>query len=171
VLSVEPAFDLLVRSPLTERDVSIPGITRASKVLGALTGEPLRLREPHELVHCGGYTFPEMKVVQSGMRRCWVQLEGSPVGERIAGIGLIAMIFHPLSDGNGRLTRLLWLRGLLQWGLPVEGACELVALLLADRAELSNKVEQYMLGQSEPFVAHWNATAGIVRDALPLQIK
>ena|GEM_PF-3017597 len=101
---------------------------------------------------------------------CLIELSGCRGGERIAAIGLISAIFHPLADGNGRLTRLNWLRGLLQWGAAVEDACEFVALLSADRVALGDSLERYQHGQPAAFVEHWNGAAKSARNAAALRI-
>jgi len=171
IVAVSQAFEALVRSPVRARDITLAGFGRAAAVIGGLTSERLVLRRLGERVACGGFEFPEIESLPQAIRASLVELRDCNGGERIAGIGLISAIYHPLADGNGRLTRLNWLRGLLQWGAAVEDACEFVALLSGDRVGLADSLDRYQHGQPSAFVEHWNGVAKSARNAAALRIS
>lgn len=85
---------------------------------------------------------------------------------RVGLAGLTVLLVHPLEDGNGRLARLIWLRGLLRAGLSVGGAIRHLSNLYVDRGSLVLAAYGAAhAGDVSQFRSHWEQASWLAQVA------
>lgn len=110
-------------------------IGQRARLLATMSGARIRLRSTGAAVGAQGFAHPGL--FEELLAAARADLVGEEPHVRVGLVGLVLLLVHPLEDGNGRLARLVWLRGLLGAGHSVREAIGHLSALYVDSGNLA----------------------------------
>jgi hypothetical protein len=143
-----------------DRYLTVQGVDTAARALQRVCFDrSIALRTSARFV--GSHRFPEASAFPAlfKLARHTVAQESSDA-LRVGLLGLLLLLIHPLTDGNGRLARLAWLHGLVALHRSPVRATEVVTEVVGVHGlTLEPLLLAANQGQFEPFKRAWQQTA------------
>ncbi len=143
-----------------DRYLTIRGIDAAARALQRICSDrSIAVRTGARFV--GSHRFPEAGAFPAlfKLARHTIAQETREV-TRVGLLGLLLLLIHPFTDGNGRLARLAWLHGLLSiHRAPLQATAVVTEVVGAYGLALEPMLLAANQGQFEPFKRAWQQAA------------
>jgi hypothetical protein len=133
------------------------GIDSTALILSAAFGEKIA-RRTHGVASAGPFPVAESRQIPSALKVLACELRGMNSLDRVGMLGLGLLMIHPLTDGNGRLGRLAWCRGLLELGMAPEEIARGFRLFQSESGFPAwQTYRAAALGNDKPFLLRWRS--------------
>jgi hypothetical protein len=138
-----------------ETGVTIDLVRDAARVMSAFCQQAIKIRDT--TVQALNYQAPPHQRIVRLLYQCNQQLKGfdAAVSDLMSGSGVC--VIHPFLDGNGRVSRLYFLRALLRVGCPAVQAVELLKAFdgVGSRESIMVRQAATYAGDPLPFFQRW----------------
>jgi len=136
---------------------STSGIDRLAQILEQTFGQKFTRRTSGH-ADAGGAPVAHHGQIKDALRILRLDLanRNQHAKDKVGLLGIGLLIIHPLVDGNGRLARLVWCRGLLECGVPPLEVEKGLTLYYADNGYPAWQASRAAaFGNESTFLARW----------------
>ena len=158
--SSETAFKKYITRPLN-CDIDLQSLKTHIVTLSEIINSPLRLRGDKEWARVGFYQAPPTLAVAKLLFRASRAIRNYGPFWRELLAGAIILAIHPLNDGNGRLSRYFWIKGLARLGCDDSTILRILAKYygsskwLSGRANINSITALAGAGDIRGFLRQW----------------